>query len=248
MTTMFKNATIRKVVYDEVHHDVYMLGIFQVLCFSEKLGQFTGTYDYYNMELMESYHNSVFAFEERFDSQAFLTRGRLWTMFEGVGHLNFFNDHVNKWSVTFICNGIGNNLTVADKTYTNLEFRASVEDDGTLDEETGKFTPALPLDTIEVWNEYQHGIATLENKSGHSFFEHFRDDGTASLKRKFRIWRCDIPRNNAPLDSDKSLPNCYRKIRKPLDRMRNPWLYIKLTGGDSMRGTELHDIQVTYFV
>jgi len=57
---------------------------------------------------------------------------------------------------------------------------------------------------------------------------HHLSDGTAALKRKFRIWRCDIPRDNVGVFEDGN----GKKITHPLDRMRNPWLYLKMTGNN----------------
>jgi hypothetical protein len=275
MTTWFKDTAkglgITRVLYDDVHHDVYLPydnGDW-TLCFSEKVGQFTGFYSYGNAPLIESYNHRVFSFNfHLYDKQpAPKFKGDLCAMFEGKYNIFFEgmgSNHYVGSEFTFICNGSSNNMVGTDKIFTNLEFRASVEGDGELNEETGKFTPTLPLNTIEVWDEYQHGIATLENKSGHSFFEHFMDDGTASLKRKFRIWRCDIPRDNVPINPTTEAPmGIYRKGAvgsRPHrnDRMRNPWLFIKLVKdapeepeeGKPEKGNprvELHDLQVTYF-
>jgi hypothetical protein len=82
----------------------------------------------------------------------------------------------------------------------------------------------------------------------------------SSLKRKYRIWRCDIPRNNCLLDDDpdRSSTEQYEKdsdlgisryIRKPQDRMRNPWMYLTLKkdATDNVARTEIHDIVLTYF-
>jgi hypothetical protein len=76
---------------------------------------------------------------------------------------------------------------------------------------------------------------------GHAAFKHHvkNQEGVedqATLKRKYRIWRCDIPRD---------------KTRK-LDRMRNTWLYMKLqkdTTGDqsTLHKAEIHNIIMTYF-
>jgi hypothetical protein len=277
MTTWFKKEGpgITRVLYDDVHHDVYLPyndsdpNVDWTLCFSEKVGQFTGFYSYGNAPLIESYNHRVFSFNfHLYDKQpAPKFKGDLCAMFEGKYNIFFEemgSNHYVGSEFTFICNGSSNNVVGADKIFTNLEFRASVEGDGELYEETGKFTPTLPLNTIEVWDEYQHGIATLENKSGHSFFEHFMDDGTASLKRKFRIWRCDIPRDNVPINPTTEAPmGIYRKGAvgsRPHrnDRMRNPWLFIKLVKdapeepeeGKPEEGNprvELHDLQVTYF-
>ena len=102
----------------------------------------------------------------------------------------------------------------------------------------------------------------------------------SSLKRKFRIWRCDIPRDNCKVltqpiqPEDTSAPDyneqmqtynknkaewdTYEKdnrekgisryYRKPMDRMRNPWLYLKLENSTNVnKRTEIHDILMKYF-
>ena len=53
----------------------------------------------------------------------------------------------------------------------------------------------------------------------------------SNLKKKFRMWGANIPRDK----------------KNKLDRMRNPWLYIKLS--KEKPGTfkmELHDLVVKY--
>jgi hypothetical protein len=160
---------------------------------------------------------------------------------------------------------VGNPEPQTDKIFTNLEFRASIIGDGTPSEEKDadgnpiKFTPLLPFDSLEVWDEYQHGYASLNNLTGHLAYTHGNE--SSSLKRKFRMWRCDIPRNNCLLDDSRQPETSYpystdaelnvsRHIRKPMDRMRNPWLYLKLTKNpdeDNNYRTELHDFVMTYF-
>ena len=72
------------------------------------------------------------------------------------------------------------------------------------------------------------------------------------------MWRCDIPRNNYPLPTteeewkkEREL-GISRKIRKPMDRMRNPWIYLKLkknaaAQNNALPRAELHDMMMTYF-
>jgi hypothetical protein len=132
-----------------------------------------------------------------------------------------------------------------DKIFTNLEFRANIDGEGTVSGDD--FTPYLPFNSLETWNEYQHGITTLNIRNGHDAFKH-HDGSISSLKRKFRIWRCDIPRDNAALALDEGL-NIKRFSTHPINRMRNPWIYLKLqksTAGSNLR-TEVHDILMTYF-
>ena len=177
---------------------------------------------------------------------------------------------------------IGNPDPQEDKQFTNLEFRACVTGEGNLYTKTktdvfdgtfdytfhtdgseisyDKFLPFLPFDSLEVWNEYQHGYTKLENKMGRSAYQHHTSDSTSALNRKFRIWACDIPRNNCVLDiyRDQDYPystdaelGISRFYRKPMDRMRNPWIYLKLMKNaatdKSLNKAEIHDIVMTYF-
>jgi hypothetical protein len=152
---------------------------------------------------------------------------RIWKHQAGE-YCNFFGTQ-KPYSMTLV----GNPEPQLDKIFTNLEFRACVEGDGEFNQSTGKFTFTLPFDSLETWNEYQHGYTALSIKNGHSLFKHGGND--SALIRKFRIWRCDIPRNNM-------------STNHKLDRMRNPWLYLKLSkqNGTDKR-TEIHDVMLTYF-
>lgn len=77
------------------------------------------------------------------------------------------------------------------------------------------------FDTLEVWNEYQRGKETLK-------YSKFRP---SNLKKKFRMWGATIPRDR----------------NNKLDRMRNPWLYIKLSKENPRTSKmELHDLVVKY--
>lgn len=263
MTTWFRDnaSSIKKLCYDGINHDLYIVQEegHDSLCFSENLNQFTGLYSYDDIDLIEVYDDHVFTLK---DSKLFRmfdgNYGDFFGKTEDVDNVSTYVPNIKPWGITFISNGISNSMLGTDKIFTNIEFRANVEDDGTI--QNDKFIPSLPLTSLEVWNEYQHGYAMLRNQTGHSAMLHHTNDDYSSLKRKYRIWRCDIPRNNCefedvehewdkPYSKDTELPNCFRKIRKPIDRMRNPWLYIKLgqEAADVKGKVELHDILVTYF-
>lgn len=236
MTSWFKEnkKDIKTVLYDNINSDVYVVQKTgkTALCFSEKLGQFTGEYNYDNIDLIETYNHRVFTLKEN------SPYSNLYSMFEGE-YGKFFG--VNKpWYLIFVSNGTGNDSSILDKTFTNLEFRACVEEE-----------VMLPFDYVETWNEYQHGIGKLSARNGYEGALHHETNNNSGLKRKFRIWRCDIPRDNADLSED-SLLKITRTVRHPLDRMRNPWLYIKLCKNAaiedmSLAMTEIHDIMSIYF-
>ena len=201
------------------------------LAWSEKLEAFTSFYDY-----------GKSPFFENLDDVGLWIKGNgsLWRHQAG-DYGSFFGEN-KPYGMTLV----GNPEPQLDKIFTNLEFRASVEGDG---EQTnaGKFNFYLPFDSLETWNEYQHGLAKLDIKNGHAAMKHHTLDNNASLKRKFRIWRCDIPRDNAPLSCDAAL-GVSRTKQHPVDRMRNPWLYLKLQkDADTDKKVEIHDIVMTYF-
>lgn len=107
-----------------------------------------------------------------------------------------------------------------DKIFNNLEFRSDSWDksDNLLN---------TTFDTLTVWNEYQQGTSTLNNILGRP----------SDLKKKFRIWGANIPRASA-----------IGSTKRGRDRMRNPWLYIKLSmEEENVNKTVLHDMIVHYF-
>lgn len=253
--------------FDKKNQDVLFINNDKALAYSEKLNGFTSFYDYGRTPFFCNLDDVGIWIR---------TDGTLWKHQEG-DYCRFFGHNKPYWMTL-----VGNPEPQLDKIFTNLEFRASVDGDGkmetktlvdpeTLEEivvETGKFIPARPFDSLETWNEYQHGYTTLDNKSGHSLFKHGGD--SSALIRKFRIWRSDIPRNNCllgepekgqtwPYSTDAEL-GVSRHIRKPQDRMRNPWLYLKLmkkaavdvvigseTTLNSLPKAEVHDIVMTYY-
>lgn len=248
--------------YDKMNQDILFINNETALAWSERLSTFTSFYDYGNAPF----------FCNLDDTGVWIKAdGKLWKHQAGK-YCQFFG--VNKpYSITLV----GNPEPQADKMFTNIEFRANVEGDGVSTESSGldtfdesfdyTFHPEqgsvhgfrffLPFDSLEVWNEYQHGISSLSQKDGRGPLQHDLSDRTAHLARKFRMWRCDIPRNNYPLPTteeewkkEREL-GISRKIRKPMDRMRNSWLYLKLKkeaeGSGSLPKAEIHDMVMTYF-
>lgn len=222
--------------YDKLNQDVLFINKNIALAYSEKFNCFTSFYDY----------GMVPYFEYLDDIGIWIKDNNLWQHQAGE-YCNFFNEN-KPFSMTLI----GNQEPLMDKTFTNLEFRACVENEGIYDKSTDKFTPTLPFDTLEVWNEYQHGILSFHNRVKGESFTHGNDSGI--LSRKFRMWRCDIPRDNADINPRIEAPMGIKRFNvRPLDRIRNPWAYIKLTKNAAaeksfLNKTETHDIMATYFV
>lgn len=86
---------------------------------------------------------------------------------------------------------------------------------------------------------------------------HNASDNSTVLNRKFRLWRCDIPRDNALIEDDDHLINegysITRDKPRAFDWMRNTWMYMKLYKGFSKdelvnNKVQIHGIKLTYFV
>ena len=223
--------------YDRINQDIYFINNDYCLAYSERFGVFTSFYDY---------NNTPF-FCNLDDTGIWIRSNTLWKHQSGE-YCRFFGAP-RPYSMILV----GNPEPQLDKIFTNLEFRASVDGDGILS--GNSFTPHLPFDSLDTWNEYQHGMAYLSHRNGHSAMMHHTRDNEASLKMRFRIWRCDIPRDNGDnLDTfDETFDDTFHPLARlqkhPLDRMRNTWLYLRLRKdlSESSHRTEIHDISMTYF-
>lgn len=193
-----------KSFYDKNEKDVYFTTKDYCLGYSEKLGQFTSFYDYTDVETM-------FNIGTRFYSIKANSVGDQSIYQHLVGNYNEFYGEIKPYHLTII----SNDDPQVDKVFTNLDYRADFFDSN------NNYLENESFDTLEVWNEYQSGKETLK-------YSKFRP---SNLKKKFRMWGANIPRDK----------------KNKLDRMRNPWLYIKLSkekpGTSKM---ELHDLVVKY--
>ena len=228
--------------YDRQNQDVLFINNDTALAFSEKVGMFTSFYSYSGSPYLCNLDDTVLWLRGHYDEETNANSNTtLWKHQSAEDYCSFFGE-TQPYSMTLV----GNPEPLLDKTFTNIEFRACVTGEGVFEadpfdetfDETFHPNDAigfyLPFDMLDVWNEYQSGGTALENKMGHDLFKHHTPDHTSSLIRKFRIWRCDIPRNN---DSR--------------DRIRNTWTYIKLSkqnGTDIKFKTEIHDVVLTYFI
>lgn len=196
--------------YDKINGDVFFISKDECLAFSEPLGQFSSFYSYEKMPYFTNLEDRGISF----NVEGTGTLYKPWLHNEG--DYNMFFGVYQPFYTTIIANP---DMPV-DKIFNNLEFRSdSWDKNGNLLNTT--------FDTLTVWNEYQQGTSTLNNILGRP----------SDLKKKFRIWRANIPRANA-----------VGSTKKGRDRMRNPWLYIKLSmEGENVNKTVLHDMIVHYF-
>lgn len=216
--------------YDRIHSDIYLVGKSSdnepaALVYNENIGAFTSFFDYDKIPMMTNIRNRFIAFKS----------GKLWKMHEGK--FNTFFDTVYPSEVTYRVTPEPFN----DKIWTNIDYRGdffkAFDDEGNYQLPEGVsvnhmsdvaqeyFLPEKTFDKIKVWNEYQETS----------------DDAKPVFEKKFRIWRYQIPRAIYTGSS-----------RQSMDRIRNPWAYIKFT--KSFTGEEetdmlmhIHDIVVRYF-
>lgn len=228
MTTWFDSSTgsIKDILYDDTHHDVYIVNDNEALCFSEILGQFTSFFDYGAISLIGTYKNHVFT----------LKGHRLFKMFEGEyndffgvnatveGETQYVPDY-KPWNFTFISNGVDNSFMDFDKIFTNIDYRMDVSSGNNYQHDKS-------LDVIRVSTEYQDtGNVTLKRYQQSSGLTSMYPSGK-NLEKKFRIWRIQIPRN-----------------QNSMDRIRNPWCKITL-GNNALNSNKavLHDLNVQYYM
>lgn len=135
-------------------------------------------------------------------------------------HEMFGGDYVEDYSITYKVNP----EPLIDKTFTNVEYIADmVSTNGTVnDSEILPQTIEKPFEELTTWNEYQRGTENLT-----------KDRRPSNLKQKFRIWRADIPRDRT----------------NKFDRMRNPWIYLKLGTSNNVNKLKMifHNLIVKYF-
>lgn len=110
-----------------------------------------------------------------------------------------------------------------DKTFTNAEFIADYFDEDASVNAPEFLNRKVPFETLTAWNEYQYGSTILSESIEPS-----------DIKQKFRVWRVNMPRDD--------------KSRYGIDRLRNPWIFLKLSASSNLFGKmEFHSLIVKYF-
>lgn len=210
------NSDAFRTSYDSTHGDLYFINKDYCLVYSELIGQFTSFMSYEEAKAMDVVGNRFYAFHNN----------GIYEQFAGQYNNIFGKDR--EYYIEFI----ENQNPEISKIYTNLEFRSDTYKYIHNDWELQHFTT---FNKIRVYNEYQDtGEVDLE-----TLF-----DRPSILKKKFRIWRIQIPR-----DKDNKF-----------NRISNTWTKIKLkwqpdisrTSQDNSRinnnlKTELHDAVVSYY-
>lgn len=146
-----------------------------------------------------------------------------------------------------------------DKMFSVVEFRADCFD------ENGNYLPDITFDTFRAWNEYQDTLETdLKYNQGYEYGPVYNTVYSTRLRKKFRIWRIDIPRayygstayirgNEATVPDITDYVHVNPAIEAPSgnlsrDRIRNPWCNIYLSM-DTSRTHKIifNDLAIQYF-
>lgn len=230
-----------RLFYDNTHNDLYIVYGNSCLVYSELLGQFTSFMSYEKTPAMINIKDSFFALKPvNYYSGTTLTGTSLFLYKMWAGKYNEFfgfmtpgaetvyNPYYKPFNFTFISNQDG----ALDKIFTNVELRVDFRNN------SGEVIHNQFFDYIQAWDEYQDTAMTDISNPRYAASSHFAQAG---LKKKFRIWRIDIPR------AFDSVGN-----KRTLQRIRNTWAMLKfgmkpdsaqLRNGVSF---ELHDLAVQY--
>lgn len=191
--------------YDRVNNDILFINGENCLAFSETLGQFSSFYSYESTPFTISLEDRTIMTRKDYTNDG---NYKLWLHNEGM--YNEFFGHKEPFYTTIVCNP----NREFDKIFNVVEFRADSFD------QLGIHNPEDTFDVLNVWNEYQSGDQVLN----------YSHNTPSTLKKKFRIWRAEVPRNNGTRD-----------------RIRNPWAYFKLfKNPKNYNKLILHDIVVYY--
>ena len=195
--------------YDKITDDVYFTTDTESLNFSEVLDEFQSFLSYDRTCALVNLKGKSYLLKNIYDNYTNNYHYEIHKMYEG-DYNNLLNTQCS-YGIEILVNP----EPTEDKVFNTLEFRADTWSAGSLTNDT--------FDYLAAETEYQHGTSILQNKQGYP----------SNLKKKFRIWRANIPRD----DSNKR------------DRIRNTWAKIKLYKYNFQKEkTVLHDVQVNYFV
>lgn len=209
--------------WDRVNDDVYFIKknknqYHSTLCYNEQLQQFTSFFNYGQVPMMVNIQDRFISFRDN----------SLWEHNSGE-YSNLFGEKQDFYILYRITPD-----PYGDKIFSNIEYRADMFNMSDLNEDNPLYSEGVltnnTFNTLEVWNEYQGNSVDL------SF--NFKDS-YPDVRRKFRIWRADIPRDRKKEDNPYGL-----------NRIRNPWIYLKLTKNttnDTNERMEFHDLLVRYY-
>jgi hypothetical protein len=245
--------------YDPYYESVMFFYKDNMLSYNTQLNCFDSFFSYGYVPYYEAFEGTAFTLSDK-DSQGKDTY-KVWEQHKGNYNYFYVHDHCIYEDGIIKCMGrydkdglpteygyepywitlLVNPDMPYDKIFNNLDMRTDMwNTSGNLLEET--------FSHIEVWNEFQHNksrlIRQVDVPKIHLPAQH------SILKKKFRVWYVNIPRDTKIQGS-----RYYNR-----DRMRNTWLYLKLSKEliDDDKALDfpyisdnkhiIHHIGVSYFV
>lgn len=191
-----------KIFYDNLTHDLYITNKDNCITYNEELQSFVSFMDYKNINLLFNLNGESFL----------LNKGTTIIPKKLFGG-NYTNNYYVKYKI--------NPEPLLDKTFTHVEFIASVLNDSKVDDVNSEKTLNYPFTQLKVWNEYQQGTTNILYKHNYP-----------KSQKKFRIWRIDVPRDS-----------CNQR-----DRIRNPWMMLELlNSGEHNNKMVFHNLLVKYY-
>ena len=211
------NTQAFRLNYDSSTQDLYIINDSTCLLYNVGLQSFTSFMDYINTPIITNIQGKSIALSQ------ITNELKLYTMFEGP-YDEIYGNNMN-YSIEYRLNP----SPYTDNLFTNYQYVADWTDSNTKSNDYKQFDTNRfdHFDTVEAWNEYQHGILKADTGTG-----------IRPIKTKFRIWRGDIPKDGDTLEG--------RKLKG--DRMRNPWIHLKFSK-NNINNTKMtfHNLNVIYY-
>ena len=207
------NNITAKIDYDDITKDLYIITKDSSLAYNEFLGEFTSFYSYNPLYIVNLQDKSLQLQTERIQDSALSEDiTNIWESYKG-NYGSFYGSDKAEANVEFIVNGDFD----SDKVFETVELTTS-----DIAKINNWKADCYPFDTLEVSNEYQRG----KNEAS-----------STNIKKKFRTWRWQIPRNNKK-NEDGIITN--------RDRIRNMWAKIRLSKNYNSP-LSIYDINVAYY-
>lgn len=166
--------------------------------------------------------SAMFNLNDKFYSLKY-GEGGLKLYLNNEGGYNSFYGEEKPWYISFI----SNDNPIYTKIFDTIELRADIYDGD-------KLLQNCPIEYISVKNEYQEGREEIDYHNA---------------RKKFRVWRCNIPRSNLIGKMSTHFEQIGQDLQRKHGRarIRNPWTQITI-GREAESPTKviIHDVSVKY--
>ena len=192
-----------------------------MLAFNEDIQEFTSLYDYTGISSLFSAGTRTLVTRDAqvIEDSQIIEVSHIWGLREG-DYNNFFYEYK-----PFYVDLLLNQDPLNSKMFTNLDYTMVGDNDATMSSATDAQERLKPLDnfdTLEVHNSYQENSVNLTALRY----------TPSNLKRKFRTWAIDIPRD-----------------RGTRDRMCDMWLRVKLIKeAENTNKYRINNVNSTYYI